>query len=787
MTAITHTAISSFHSARPVWPAGREREMNLFVGFRALLAAPDTGERVILRIAASTVYRTFVNGRFVGYGPARACHGHFRVDEWDITPYLRPGANVIAIEVAGYNVNSYAYLDQPSFLQAEALSAGHILASTAGEGVQFEAAVLAERIQKVQRYSLQRAFVEVYQLAPDCALWREDPGAPFEAVACAVQPAGQLIARRVPYPRFDRRPALRHVSRETIEVGEPGDGSWGHEASDYLKGYPQAELTRNIVAELRGLSVAAREPIGRPLAADAMLDLPAGSSHTFDFGINLTGFIGATVECREPARVYFIFDEILSDNDVAWERLNCLNAVTYDLQPGKYHLESFELYTLRYLQVIAVTGHCTISDVALRQYANPDVWEAHFAASDERMNRVFAAGRETFAQNAVDIFMDCPSRERAGWLCDSFFTARAAVSLNGNTAIETAFLENFLLPDHFANLPAGMLPMCYPADHNNGTFIPNWALWFVVQLEEYVNRGGDRQLVEALRPRVMALLDYFSQFHNEDGLLENLEKWVFIEWSAANDFVQDVNYPTNMLYAGALSAAGRLYNIPALLDQAEAIRTTVRQQSFDGEFFVDNAVREHGKLTVTDNRTEVCQYFAFFFDVASPRSHPELWRKLVNEFGPHRPATGAYADVHPANAFVGNMLRLEVLSRYGRCRQILDESIAYLLYMADRTGTLWENVDERASCNHGFASHICHTLYRDILGLYRVNHADKRLQIRFTDLGLDWCEGYIPVGDGGIELVWWREDNTVHYRLSYPAGWEVSVTNPDNLVLVCDR
>jgi alpha-L-rhamnosidase len=30
--------------------------------------------------------------------------------------------------------------------------------------------------------------------------------------------------------------------------------------------------------------------------------------------------------------------------------------------------------------------------------------------------------------------------------------------------------------------------------------------------------------------------------------------------------------------------------------------------------------------------------------------------------------------------------------------------------MAERTGTLWENVDVSASCNHGFASHVIYWL-----------------------------------------------------------------------------
>ena len=173
-----------------------------------------------------------------------------------------------------------------------------------------------------------------------------------------------------------------------------------------------------------------------------------------------------------------------------------------------------------------------------------------------------------------------------------------------------------------------MLPMCYPADHNDGVFIPNWALWFVVELEEYLARSGDRETVDALRPRVLRLFDYFKKFRNEDGLLEKLESWVFVEWSAANYFVQDVNYPSNMLYAKALDAAGKMYGLSELTEEAERIRETIRRQSFEGGFFVDNAKRVNGKLQTTTNRTEVCQYFAFFFDVATPETHSELWQRL---------------------------------------------------------------------------------------------------------------------------------------------------------------
>jgi alpha-L-rhamnosidase len=106
---------------------------------------------------------------------------------------------------------------------------------------------------------------------------------------------------------------------------------------------------------------------------------------------------------------------MIRNGDVDFKRLSCVNAIALELEPGSYEFESFEPYTLKFLKLFTLEGECEVSGVYLREYICPDAARAQFAASDERLNRLFAAGRETFQQNAVDIFMDCPSRERAGW------------------------------------------------------------------------------------------------------------------------------------------------------------------------------------------------------------------------------------------------------------------------------------------------------------------------------------------------------------------------------------
>jgi len=778
-------AAKAFQSAQPVWPRGRETDKNIFAGFRAVFHAP-AGDSVRLRIAASTLYRAYVNGKFQAWGPARGPHGFYRVDDFDITGSLSPGRNVVAIEVAGYNVNSYWVINQPSFLEAELVSGAGVLASTGGAGIQFEAAVLSERVQKVQRYSFQRAFSEVYRLGPMSDRWKTDPGTPFAALPLTSLPQKSLILRRVPYPDFALRQPVKVVSTGTFGVN-PKAKPWRDRSltaiGPQLLGFREDELEVTPAVQARQIENAQVETLDQAYSWDAPLPLIANRFCLFDFGTNLSGFPGARVVARKPTRLFLTFDEMLVKGDVEFTRLAALNLITYDLQPGVYGVESFEPYTLRFLKAMVVEGECEIDRVCLREYANPDVWRAHFASSDEGLNRLFAAGRETYRQNAVDAFTDCPHRERAGWLCDSYFTARVEPLLSGHSKVEKTFLENFQLPARFEPLPEGMLPMCYPADHYDGQYIPNWSLWFVLQLEEYLERSGDRELVVALRPRVMKLLEYFKPLRNQDGLLEKLPGWVFVEWSAANKYVQDVNYPTNMLYAAALAAAGRMCNLSELTRSAGDIRNAIRKQSFDGEFFVDNAVRQNGKLAVTRNRTETCQYYAFYLGAATPESHPQLWKVLRDDFGPERKSKGLHPEIHEANAFIGNVLRLELLSRAGLTRQLIQESRAYLLYMADRTGTLWEHQDERASLDHGFASHVVNVLYRDGLGLRRIDRGNQTVEVSFFDSGLDWCQGSVPVEGGQIALRWKKENGILSYHIDTPAGYGSRIENHTGYVL----
>lgn len=688
-----------FQQAKSVWIKGMEKEIHVRAEFKTVLTA-EKGQEYTLLLATSGIYQLWINNAFVSYGPARAGKGHFRVEKLEIGRFLKEGANTLVIKVCGYMVNSYMIQEQPSFLQAEVWNNEE---AVLWSGRDFVCRIDPYYVRRVQRYGFQRPMVESYRITNAHDLFYTSPSTEGVWEELEETEGGVLLSRLAPYPLFERIDAepVGQGDYEYLENGGYKDRCFADGIGEMLHGFPIEELDEYVSRDAQRLKSSA---LSRP-AADFIAD---GCYQLYKLPYNATGMLAMELECEEPLTVHVAFDEILTDGVVDPLRLDCASIIRYDLCPGRHALQFFEVYTMQYIQILVMGGSCRLNRLEMVEYKHPPVGKMLVADADLQL--IADAAVETFRQNAVDIFMDCPSRERAGWLCDSFFTGRTEFCLTGENPVERSFLENFLHEDRYDGLPEGMLPKCYPSDDPRGEFIPNWAMWLVLELEEYCNRTGDRELAEKFREKIYGLIAFFQKLENEYGLLEKLPSWVFIEWSKANDFTQDVNYPSNMLYSGMLKAAGRLYGDQALLGKASQLDKTIREQSFHGQFFTDHAVRVDGKLQNPGDATEICQYYAFFFGIATPQDDPELFRILIEDFGPEREETQLWKDIYPAAPFIGNYLRLDILIKNGYCQKAEENIRGFFQHMAETTGTLWEHNGNWASCDHGFASYVLYWL-----------------------------------------------------------------------------
>ena len=769
-----------FKKAKPMWLKNMRKISNLQVGFRCDFEA-DAAKEYVLVITGATFYKVYMNGEFVCFGPARTAHGYAKCDE--IKLKVKNGINKLAVEAAGYNCSSFYTVKTESFLCAEILSNGEAICWT---GRDFKAFSL-EKLRNIcaARYSYQRTYGEVwhYDNNDDLNDWKENDRLTGGKIY-SFEHEKKYIPRNLPEPNYDIDNALGICEKGKIvhkELDMLEHIRYFSALSNYIDGYRLEDIPENPASELYGDFIP--ESTGE---LDTKRQIIHNDEYAiYELGTNNTGFIRNNIIALEDSSVYIFFSEHNYGNGMIFESLNgqC-NIIKYNLKKSDkpYILESFEPYVCKYIGVAVTKGMIMVAKTQMREYSYPIYNNTVFKTEDDDLNLIFKAAQNSFRQNTVDVFMDCPGRERAGWLCDTFFTSWSEKLFTGENCVEKEFLNNFVIADEFPNIPTGMLPMIYPGEISKygGGFIPQWAMWYVIELWERCSLRHKEENILLYKKLCYDLLEWFKQYENSDGLLEKMPGWNFIEWSDANNWTEDVNYPTNMLYGKVLEIIGKLYEDDSLIEKSRKINETVIEQSFDGHFFADNAVRDqNGVLHVTENRSEVCQYYAYFTGIASmkDKKFEKLTDTVLNIFGPERKANGKLKEIAYANAFIGNYLRMIILQKNGKFDKCVCEIKQYFLKMAKTTGTLWEHDDlmrakRDGSLNHGFASFIGVVLPLTCAGIGKINYNKKTICIDHEYKAQIDFELTINTSEGKIVIL----QKSGEKKISLPNGWKTEET-----------
>lgn len=687
-----------------VWAEGQKNQMNRAFAFVLDLGKKQMGE---ICLSAASCYKVIADGKLMGFGPNRTAHGYARAA---VYPF---NAQYITVEVQSHFVPNFCWVKREPFFAC-------VLKTERGKeyfAEDFNCFALSDRVQKVRRYSFQRGFCETYINEKDrTALYFCKPQNAFPRVKTEKAELPHLL------PSETLNPALSEIFAEKVID------------SGYCKTSPEIAVYVDRTETLIGTVI---EGFKRSEWQDFSTDeisrityLSGAKSgdyayETLDFSRIVTGIVEVEIIAGNAGEVFFAFDEILSDEKLKTIkpfRGGTANVFKWTVKKaGVYNLSAFEPYAFRYANVITSAG--VKANVKVRAYENPEAGKMLFECDDKKIEQIMEAARHTFAHNAVDLLTDCPSRERAGWLSDSFFSSVAERVFTGDNKVERAFLQNYILADKSGH-PKGMIPRCYPADYyEEDGFIPNWSLWYILEIYKYFTQYGYDETVEKSRANVEGVLNYFVDFENEFGVLEDLKGWIFVEWSAANnsDHINGINVPSNACYYASLLAAAKVYGMKGLKEKAEKVKDYLLKNAYVDGFFVDNLIRnEKGDIIPTENYTETCQYYMFFFKCADKHTHKELFDKMLNEYGKSdNSASGGNPvkkQLTPSNMIYGVYMRLELLMREQKRVELLNECVRYFYDMTQKTGTLWENNTASASCDHGFASYVSRFIIYALFG-----------------------------------------------------------------------
>lgn len=763
--------------ALPIFLKGLSEKKNVQAGFYLEFEAPADTQKIFLKVAGRTFWKVWIDGKFLDAGPARAAHGHARVDVIPLLLDYRDGAvHRIAIEVNGENHPSQGNTGESSFIYATVEADGKELVGTDANTPAFR---MLQRREKVEAYSHARNFNEIYDLDDDYYIWRTSEKHTMECfpVEEYKEPV-TLISRELPYPCMELYSNGHVMTISDIETDEnmkvPLFSYETEESLKEVKEHPSIEGTRDIKRPFTGTLI---------YPQDSIVSVSTNHMVAIDwvFDKAMAGFCGCHFTVDEASVVDILHTSLYDGKFYCRRPDGCNDVIRLYCPAGTYNFESFLPYFTKYVRITLRKGNkLTLHKCFVREYQYDKKHQGFFKCDDALLNRVYEASIDTFRASTVDVFMDCPDRERAGWLCDSLWSARAEKYLFGDTSVNRAMIQNYAHRwEHFQEEPG--FPFCYPSGAD--ARMPTWSLFFILQLEEYLQLSGDKELVDELREHVCAFLDSLSNYENKEGLLENVKGWIFVDWSCANDAYhqQPISVAVNAMYAAGLLSASRLYDMPKLAEKGRNVQACLRGNGIPVDvreadaFFSDVLERsESGQLDAKSIYSEACQYYCYWTGVETPQSTPELFERVVDEYGvcPRKLSTNAYMT--PSEIFIALLIRLDMLSKWGYYEH-LKEEIKYIFgYMLDHgPGTFWETKGGNASLCHGFTSHAGVWLVRDFLGIHSIDEQGREIVIAPHPEGMRWANGSVKTKNGPVFLEWRTDLMHVWLNVSVPEGYHI--------------
>lgn len=319
-----------------------------------------------------------------------------------------------------------------------------------------------------------------------------------------------------------------------------------------------------------------------------------------DFGTHMIG----SIELRCPAAALVelrLGEELLPSGGVRFQMRtgNCYQE-GWRFPEGGATLAHFGLRSFRYAELVGWPGAFTGEEIAAIAFHAPfSEDDSEFRCSDPRLEQVWRLCRNSIRQTTLDVYYDCPSRERMAYEADDYINMLTHFAMESRTAVARRTIR-------------------YQMNHL--TWPCEWRMFLIPLVREYWMHTGDLELVEELYDR----LDRECSFHRSirNGLVREFPMPVIVDWPPScrdgYEFGPESAVPNAFLYLDLVSLAelaaalGRDADARERAAQAEEVRHAFNTRLYDPEqqLFIDHPKSKHAGFHAN--------VFAVAFGLADP-------------------------------------------------------------------------------------------------------------------------------------------------------------------------
>ena len=816
-----------------IWTSQELPPRNQFVCFRKEFDLSDSPDAAVLLITAERFFQLWVNGQWVGQGPALGHPAEKAYDVYDICSLLKPGRNVIAVvaQFDGDITRHGRWFITPTQgglwcqLQGKVAEETFLVATDETWTVYHSQAREADAPFLSDLY-----FQEIYTFGKDPSNWHDIDfddsdwakatvlGQADGAGANGEQlPWSKLVPRDIPiltrrknlpahvypgevieiisrYEFMDQYNIATHMSIEPISplfkasiedegaLLNPHGGDCTLRSSDL---YESDDTFDGIHVPILILD------FGHLQNAHLSFEVEGPPGTTLDIGYGPDLIDGRVLPYRST-RTAWADRVILKDGGLA----QSLGSAENDT-PERFRWRSFFWRQFRFVQI---TVRRAVGPVKLKQVEAENVthtWKntTVFDCSDRQIKAIWTAAERTAQTCTMDIYTDTFARESRQYSGDVSQMVPTTEALHGNEPMIRRYLRT--ITSNASQIPNNIFGCCpgkgnaqeivQTADHG---FLHVKVMW------DHYNKFGDKSFLEEHSPAIHKFLSFWGGLTNERGLLTVEETNAVIGSVFTYPWFDWVNLDRrgemlllNGLYAYNLQIAEQISRLAGQEDKAEACKLradriceVLKKDFWDEErsVFVDALVAgEKGQLA-----SEHSQGLMLYLQLATEDQAKRLvqaWQRYPRLLT-QAEATWLYYILEGLVKYGYGDFALSLLRRFNRHlaagRETFGEN--WNVRASHREGPCWLTFPSRAY-SHGMAAWPVAFILEHVAGL-QPRWVDSQFIIRIAPqpvvehASANWC---------GNELHWKQTSKHWEMTASFaePTGVEFILPFPTEKVL----
>lgn len=755
-----------FNGARWLWPYDNRWDLhNAYALFRRDFTLDRVPRRAPLFITADQSYQLWINGAFVGRGPARGFQAHWPCDEIDVARWLVPGRNVIAVRAHNPGFSNFQYLHQGY--------AGLLVAARWGRfRLQTDRTWKCLAQPGIRRdmvhASLQLFPQENFDARTCPAGWMNSD---FDDSAWGVSSPHGPVYGNLPWAALEPR-GIPHL----FEVAERPGRIIGESEGACAAGW---EDTRNLYLLRQTEDHGHRPATG---ASAANFEVPATGagrfrSYLIDVGRPVVGNFSVAVSgARGGETLDFIYTETVDARTLQPDlRFPDGSSVAFSgrliCRAGRTEHQFYHPYGFRHVTVtVRHTAAPLQLSLCLRRTGYPVERRGRFQSSDPVLERIWETCAWSQQNCMLDAYVDTPWREQAQWWGDARVQAWNTFHLSGDARLFRRGIAQIGAQTTADGLTYGHAPTMA---HN--CVLPDFTLiWMLTQWDCYW-QTGDLQPFRDQRAGIERALAYFETHTGRDGLVTyDPRYWLFLDWTdLPKDGASSIYNLWLVLALERLAAMHRLNRDAAAARRClrwagrlrRKLRTFVNRRGLLGD-----GLDARGRvLKSTSPHAQTLALMAGLAPAAAPAMERFLLDYLRDESG-HTAKPSAYwityvysvlAERGHGAAVVEHLRpRWEPMTAYGSTFEIFGDTAAFA-----------------ASHSHAWSAHPLFHLMQIIGGVRQAAPAWREVVFAPVFIGHRGGATY-PAPPGPIISAWQREGPAVRVTLALPRGVSATVKLP---------